>query len=280
MYQEAVYHIMPELRLRKTFPAVVFTNAYIPEEHFRLFLDESEIKDLPENSTDIFKKNMVDRYVDQPDLMFAAGKYSVADQMCYAEFLRYYYLIYKSIHNDNQPEELTDNLVEDNSPCSPVNYPKIVPLMSSKEKLYCRKVPYVLRYHVPDKHKYPEQYVHHLLFLFYPFQDESALLSEYDGTYTSISEEDKVVNRNKLIIEPHGDIVNSAFSIYKIDHPHNMDSLAQQENEETNEELELNNAKEVNEGTSSLDCNIDFSVSGSSSVPADSDVNSNVRSLN
>ena len=222
---------------------------------------------------------MVDKYVDQPDLMFAAGKYSVADQMCYAEFLRYYYLIYRSIHNDNQPEELTDNLVEDNSPCSPVNYPKILPLMSSREKLYRRKMLYVLRYHVSDKHKYPEEDVHHLLFLFYPFRDESALLSEYDRTYTSKSE-DEVVNRNKLITESHGDIIDSAFSIYKIDRPHNMDSFAQQENEETNEELELNNAQEVNEATSSLDCNITFTVPGSSSVPADSDANSNICSLN
>ena len=83
-----------------------------------------------------------------------------------------------------------------------------------------------------------------------------------------------------MIIEPHGDIVDSAFSSYEIDHPHNMDSFAQQENEETNEELELNNAQEVNEEGSSSDCNIDFRVSGSSSVPADSDVNSDIRSLN
>ena len=90
--QEAVYHIMPELWLWKIFSAVVFTNTNIPENHFRVCLDEREIKDFPENSTDIFIKNMVDRYVDWPDLMFAAGKYAMADQMCYAEFLRYYYL--------------------------------------------------------------------------------------------------------------------------------------------------------------------------------------------
>ena len=59
-----------------------------------------------------------------------------------------------------------------------------------------------------------------------------------------------------------------------------MDSFAQLENEEMNEELEINNAQEVNEVGSSLDCNIDFSISGSSSVPANSDVNSNIRSLN
>ena len=66
--QEAVYHIMPELWLRKTFPAAVFGNTNIPENRFRVCLDEGEIKDLPENSTDIFKKNMVDRCVDRPDL--------------------------------------------------------------------------------------------------------------------------------------------------------------------------------------------------------------------
>ena len=64
---------------------------------------------------------MVDRYVDRSDLIFTAVKYVMVDQMCYAEVLRYYYLIYKSMHNDNQPEELTDNLLEDNSYFSPVN---------------------------------------------------------------------------------------------------------------------------------------------------------------
>ena len=59
-----------------------------------------------------------------------------------------------------------------------------------------------------------------------------------------------------------------------------MDSFVQQESKETNEELELNNTQEVNEEGSSSDRNIDFSLSGSSSVPADSDVNSNICSLN
>ena len=50
-----------------------------------------------------------------------------------------------------------------------------------------------------------------------------------------------------------------------------------QENGQTNEELELDNAQE--EGSPS-DCNIEFSVSGSSSVPADIDISSNIGSLN
>ena len=52
-----MYHIMPELWLRKIFPAVVFanTNTNIPEKRVRVCLDESETKDLPEKSTDISK---------------------------------------------------------------------------------------------------------------------------------------------------------------------------------------------------------------------------------
>ena len=37
---------MPELWLRKTFSAVVFTNTNIPEKRFRVCLNESEINDL------------------------------------------------------------------------------------------------------------------------------------------------------------------------------------------------------------------------------------------
>ena len=83
--------------------------------------------------------------------------------------------------------------------------------------------------------------------MFYPFRDESALWSECDGTFISKLIEQyvlEIVNRNKSIIKPHGDIVDSAFSSYKSDHPHNVDSFAQQESEETNEELEVNNAQE------------------------------------
>lgn len=118
--------------LRKTFPAVVFANTNILKKLFRICLDESEIKDLPEKKTlhiYCFNKNMVDGYVDRQGMVFPAGKYSMADQMCYTEFLRYYYLICKSIHHENQPNELTIIYI-------PVNYLKILPVMISKEKLH------------------------------------------------------------------------------------------------------------------------------------------------
>ena len=56
-------------------------------------------------------------------------------------------------------------------------------MSSKKEKLKCRKVRSVLRYHVPNRHKTPEQYAHHLLFMFFPFRIESELCCTPSGTY-------------------------------------------------------------------------------------------------
>ena len=62
--QECVYHILPGQWLRKTFPGVIFANSNIPEKRFRIFLSENEISDLPDDSKNLLKQNMVDRYID------------------------------------------------------------------------------------------------------------------------------------------------------------------------------------------------------------------------
>ena len=78
----------------------------------------------------------------------------------------YYYLTPKSKDdeiNDNQPEVLSEELVDENS--ETFFLPKTIPLMLSKKKLQCRKVKSVLRYHVTDQHKFPEKYAHYAFFL-------------------------------------------------------------------------------------------------------------------
>ena len=91
---------------------------------------------------------MIDRYIDRPNLSFVDGKYSILASFCFAEFLKYYYLApFKSKDNDYQPKILQDDLVEHNHVLGN-NYPTKISMMSSNEKLKCRKVPYVLKYHV------------------------------------------------------------------------------------------------------------------------------------
>ena len=49
--------------------------------------------------------------------------------------------------------------------------------MNTKEKMECRKVTAVIRYHTPNKTKEPERYFHHLLMLYYPWRKESDLIA-------------------------------------------------------------------------------------------------------
>ena len=73
----------------------------------------------------------------------------------------------KDLENDYQPVILDDELLETYRKDS--NYPKEIPLMSSKEKLKCGKVKPVLRYYQPNPNKAFETYAYHLLFRFTHF---------------------------------------------------------------------------------------------------------------
>ena len=106
---------MPELWLNKKFPAVVFINTNLPEKRFKVFRSEEELSQLPEDSTDVFKRNMLDRYQERPDHNFKNVKYAVLDSMCFAEFLVFYYVEISKQNkniNDNQPVLLEDELLE------------------------------------------------------------------------------------------------------------------------------------------------------------------------
>ena len=278
--QEEVYHIMPELWLRKFFPAVIFDNRNLPENRYRVCLSEAELKELPQDSSDILKKNMLDRYMNQPDVSFASGKYAIVDQMCFAEFLRYCSLRNCHHNSDSQPIELTEELLEESLPSSDL-YPKVLPIMGSKENLYCRKFPFVLRYHVPNKYKYPEKYAYHLLILFYPFLKEFELNSRNNLTYTEKLFDNEVldiVNFNKAQIEPYGELVDSAFSQFRSDFNHNIDSFAQKENDEVIEQEGENNPSFEEQDKSNVESStessaVDFSIANSENILADEDIN-------
>ena len=143
-------------------------------------LSKKEILELPEDSTDIYKRNMVSRYLIKPhDETF--------EHLCYALFIKRYQLKTKPTENDSQPEELIDKLIETNHPISSSCHEVLV--LCSGEKLHYRKVELVLRFHVPNKFKDPEGYAHHLLFMFYPFRDECELkVGQPSSYYSKLSE--------------------------------------------------------------------------------------------
>ena len=178
--QEYVNHVLSGQWVRKPFPGVVFGNSNVPGKRFRVRLREAEISDLPEESKEIFKRKVMDRYIDGPNANYVNGKCAVLDSMCFAEFRRYYYLAKRNNNLDNgyQLKESTNKVIEENHD-QHVSYPKLVPLMSLNalnEKLPCRKVPSVLQYHLPNVNTHLEDYYHHMLVLFYLFRREEDLM--------------------------------------------------------------------------------------------------------
>ena len=53
---------------------------------------------------------------------------------------------------------------------------------------------FVLGHHVPNKHKDPEAYAHHLLFMFYPFCSEEQLKAGEPHSYSAKVLEAGVIN--------------------------------------------------------------------------------------
>ena len=281
--QEAVSIVLPEIWLRKTSPGVVFANSNLPEKRYRVCKSEEEISSMDADDTNVFKKNMLDRYIDRPNRTFKNGRYAAIDDLCYAQFLSNYYLDTKKTgeENDYQPEVLEEL---DPSEVANLTLPKSVPLMSSKERLKLRKTKSVLRYHVPSKEKKPEHYAHHLLFMFYPFRNEEELKATPSGTYTeklSSPEIVEVVNRNRAILEPLADAVDEAMYNFHTN-ARGFDIYGEQENDEVREE-EKNYASEEETDNEENTENVYSGGAPAQTIEpliSDDELNTRIRSLN
>ena len=189
---------------------------------------------------------MLYRYLDRPNKNFKNGEYKNIDQFCFADFLSLCYVDAKQLEiseNDSQPVVLNDERMDSNHEES--IFPKIIPLMSSKEKLKCGrgKVKAVLIHHQPSPHKNVEQYAHHLLFAFYPFCHEEELKCTVTGTYFAKLQEPAIlntINRNKSVTEPYNDMVEQALSNL-LSELVNPDIFGEQENDDIQAELTDNN---------------------------------------
>ena len=168
------------------------------------------MEDLDDDSTDVFKSNIIEHYSIRPDSIPSI------DKLCLAEFAAYYYKDYRKDSDetsDAHPEVLTDEVIQtQHSNSQDISLPLTIKLMNTKEKMKCRKVKVVIRYHTPNKTKEPERYYHHLLMLYYPWRNESELMAA-DQSYTSKFHEPNVqdvVESNRSVFEPDADAVTEA----------------------------------------------------------------------
>ena len=168
--QECVYRCMPELWLRKVYPKTVFVSTGLPEKRVRVAKSQTGLDALDDDSTDIYKSNIIERYRMRPHTIPSV------DSLCLAQFASYYYKEYStnSETSDAQPEILTHDAIElyvqlDTNTDLSSQLPPRIKLINSNEIMKCRKIRAVVRYHTPNKTKEPENYFHHLLMLYYPW---------------------------------------------------------------------------------------------------------------
>ena len=106
----------------------------------------------------------------------------------------------------------------------------------------CSKVQAVIRYHTPNKRKEPELYFHHLLMLYFPWRNETELLSS-DQTYTSNFYEPDVqpiIEENRALFEPDADAITEALESMRNnpgENAHSFDCIYDQENSDLQDEL-------------------------------------------
>ena len=101
--QEAVYHILPELKLRRIISAVYFVNNNLSEKRGKVLLPEKELSRPADDCPNIFKRSNIDCYMERPSATFCKGKYRVLNDLSYAEFLAYYTFENKS-YKTYQPD--------------------------------------------------------------------------------------------------------------------------------------------------------------------------------
>ena len=93
---------------------------------------------LPGHSTDIFKRNNIDRHINRPNKTFCHGNYQVIDNFCFAEILTYYTPVskkYNDQQHEYQPNVLPDQLIKKSHEA--YAYPKTSTLMNCNETMKC-----------------------------------------------------------------------------------------------------------------------------------------------
>ena len=80
---------------------MVFAKSSLPEKRYRICLSEEKILELPEESTNVFKRNMLDRYTDCPNASLDGDKHALLEFFCHAEFLRYFYVTSTNTNENN-----------------------------------------------------------------------------------------------------------------------------------------------------------------------------------
>ena len=79
--QEAVYYYSLKLWLRKMFPNVIHANTNLARKHLKIFQSREETSQPPDESENIFKINIPNRYMNIPNGLYYNANYAVLNYL-------------------------------------------------------------------------------------------------------------------------------------------------------------------------------------------------------
>ena len=64
----------------------------MPDERYRIFKSELDIEEYAKYSEELFRRNMLDKHINQPNATFVKGKFLVYDKIYFASYCANYVL--------------------------------------------------------------------------------------------------------------------------------------------------------------------------------------------
>lgn len=191
-----------------------------------------ELAKLPADSQDIYKRNVIDRYVDRPAVM---------EDLCLADFVALYNFRGKKDNSSEQTLDLSDefNVMEENSSSESS---RTIPI--SDGVLSRRRNPKILRFCRFSHAKDPFNFYRERLMLFKPWRNEALDLEKVDVEQVYLQFESLIkVNSQKYIQE---DVDLDAISSEIENLRTNQDADNEREDGENNENEEVSNEAPFN----------------------------------
>ncbi|XP_058974718.1 uncharacterized protein LOC131800881 [Musca domestica] len=185
--QEASYNILG-MNLSQCSSAEVFINTFAPEKRVRMIKSKQELQNLERDSTNIFKANILDHYIQRPDIF---------ENMCLAYFGAYYSFS-RQLKKSRHQEEEDDFFENDDTNLDQVGAP--IRLKNNSGYVYKRKAPAIIRFPSFKLETNKEDYIRSLVMLYLPWRNEVDDLLQNDNENTCLTHK-STIEENRLQFE-------------------------------------------------------------------------------
>ncbi|XP_046810029.1 uncharacterized protein LOC124420612 [Lucilia cuprina] len=169
--QEASYNILG-MHLSQCISPEVYINTFIPEKRVRIIKSRQELEKLSSESTEIFQTNILDYYVQRPDIL---------NNICLAYFAAFYKFS-KSIRNTRYQEGEDDYIESDIDNSDEVGIP--LRLRNNSGYVSKRAHPAIIRFPSFNVEVARSDYFRSLTMLYLPWRNEREELLENDNELT------------------------------------------------------------------------------------------------